>query len=236
MKSLRIGGLCLVVMSVVMGAFAASAFAAGPEFQVENTKTHLLEPVKKPVAFKQSGAGSTLSSGSTLELSCVSSSGKGKLTGPKALSEKIVYSGCENAAAAKCQSGKTAGEIKSSKLVGTLVYASKGTTLVPAIEIAPASGTTVFKYSCGTKVKSVVSGQILGAVGPLESSSTELTETFAEGEEPAPGCGTQEIQLIEGMGPCRHLELEPEPAANKKVEAKKETTKKEFVGHVSLLK
>ena len=236
MKRLRMGGLCLAVVSVVTGVAVASASAAGPEFQVENTKTHVLEPVKKPVSFKQSGTGTTLSSGSAVALVCASSSGKGKLTGPKALSEKIVYSGCENASAAKCQSGKTAGEIKSSKLVGTLVYASKGTTLVPAIEIAPASGATVFKYSCATKAKAVVSGQILGAVGPVESSSTELTETFAEGEEPAPGCGTQEIQLIEGMGACHHLELEPEPAANKKVAPIKEATKKEFVGHVSLLK
>ena len=213
-----------------------SALAAGPEFQVENTKTHVLEPVKKSVAFKETGTGSTMSSGTAVDLVCASSTGKGKLTGPKSLSEKIVYSGCENGAAVKCQSGKTPGEIKSGKLVGTLVYALKGSALVPAVEIAPASGTTVFKYSCGTKAKAVVSGQILGAVGPVESSSTELTETFAEGEEPAPGCGTQEIQLIEGIGACHHLELEPEPAANKKVEAKKEATKKEFVGHVSLLK
>jgi hypothetical protein len=235
MKDMRAKALSLVAVFVAMGATAASASAARPEFQAENKKTKTFEPVKKPVAFKQSGGGTTLRSGSGVELVCASSSGKGKLTGPKTLTVQTTYTGCETPGATKCQSGKRPGELKSGKLAGALVYASKGTLLVPAIEIGPASGTSILKYTCGSK-KVVVSGHVLGAIGPLEKSTTELTETFAEGEEPEPGCGRQEIQLVEGVGPCRHLEVEPEPAAKVKSTATVESNKKEYVGHVSILR
>jgi len=228
MKDMRVRGLCLVAVFVAMGAIAASASAARPEFQVENKKTKTFEPVKKPVAYTQSGEGSTLRSRSGVELVCAASSGKGKLTGPKMLTLKTTYTGCETAEATKCQSGKTPGEIKS-KLAGVLVYALEGSLLVPAIELGPASGTSILKYKCGSKTI-VVSGHVLGAIGPLDESTTELTETFAEGEEPEPGCGTQEIQLVEGVGPCQHLEVESGSAVIE------ETLKKDYVGHVSLLK
>jgi hypothetical protein len=236
MNGIRARKLCLVAVFAVMGATAASASAAPPEFQVGNKKTGVIEPLKRPVAFTQSGSGATLRSDSGVELVCSSSSGKGKLTGPKTMTVKTTYTGCETAAATKCQSGRTPGEIKSAKLTGALVYALKGTLIVPAIELGPASGTSILKYTCAGKQKIVVSGHVLGAVGPLEESTSELTETFAEGEEPEPGCGKQEIQLIEGLGSCQHLELEPEPSANKKPVVVKETSKKEFTGHVSLLK
>jgi hypothetical protein len=235
MKSMRAVALCLMAVFAVMGAGVSSAWAARPEFQVENKKTKMLEPVKKPVAFKQSGPAMTLGSDTGVELACASSSGKGKLTGPKELTLKVTYSGCETSEATKCQSGKTAGEIKSAKLVESLVYALKGTLLVPAIETGPASGTTILKYTCGTK-QVLLSGHVLGAIGPLETSTTEMTETFAGGEEPAPGCGTQELQLIEGVGACQHLELLPEPAGKVKPVKKETSEKKEYVGHVSLLK
>jgi hypothetical protein len=234
MKDMRARALCLVVFAA-MGATAASASAAGPEFQVENKKTKVLEPVKKPVAFKQSSTGTTLRSDSGVELVCASSSGKGKLTGPKTLTVKTTYTGCETAAGTTCQSGKAPGEIKSAKIAGALVHALKGTLFVPAIELGATSGTSLLKYTCGAK-KVVVSGHVLGAIGPLEVPTTELTETFAEGEEPEPECGRQEIQLIEGVPGCQHLELLPEPAGKVKAAPKTETSKKEFVGHVSILK
>ncbi|MEA2217122.1 MAG: hypothetical protein QOK19_2683 [Solirubrobacteraceae bacterium] len=236
MKDMRAMGLCVAAVFVAgSGATATSALAAGPEFQGQNKKTKVFEPLKKAVAFKESGSGSTLASASGTELTCTASSGKGKLTGPKALTQRTTYSGCETAGATKCQSGKTPGEIKSAKLTGTLVYASKGSVLVPAIELAPPPATPMLKYKCGT-TKSAVWGHVLGAIGPLEEPTTELTETFAEGAEPEPGCGTQEIQLVEGIGPCRHLELEPEPAAKVKATSTTEVKKKELTGTVSLLK
>lgn len=226
--------LCAVTALVAMGATAASASAAGPEFQVENKKTKQLEPLKKPVAFKESGGTSTISSDSGIEMTCASSSGKGKLTGPKTLAVKAIYEGCETPEATKCQSGKKPGEIKSAKLEGVLVHAMRGTSLVPAIEIGASSmSPSLFKYACGS-TKVVIKGRVLAAITPIEVATTEMTEVFAEGTEPEPGCGKQEIQLVEGVGPCRHLEMEvggeivPVSTTAEK--------KKEYVGHVSILK
>lgn len=233
MIGMRARGLCFLAMFVAMGATAATASAARPEFQAENKKTKAFEPVTKPVAFNETGGSTTLRSDTGVELTCASSSGKGKLTGPKTLTVTTTYTGCETAESTKCQSGKTAGEIKSKKLEGVLVYALKGTVTIPAIEMGPAKGTALLKYKCGS-AKVVISGQVLGEITPLDESTLELTTTFAEGEEPEPGCGRQEIQLIEGSGSCHHLELDS--AFKKKVVVKEETGKKEYVGHVSLLK
>src|SRR5438270_434895 len=90
MKNLGAKGLSLVAVFVAMAATAASASAARPEFQVANKKTGTFEPLKKKVAFTQSGTGTTLRSDSGVELVCASSSGKGKLTGPKTLTVKTI--------------------------------------------------------------------------------------------------------------------------------------------------
>lgn len=237
MKDVRVRGFCVVAVLVAMGVTAASASAAGPEFQVENKKTKIFEPLKKKVAFTQSGTGTTLRSASGVELVCASSSGKGKLTGPKTLTVKMTYAGCESADGTSCQvHKKLPGKSKPGQITvqGRLVDALKGSLLVPAIELGPASGSSILQYTCGSKTVTV-SGHVLGAIGPLEEPTRDLTETFAEGTEPEPGCGTQEIQLVEGIGPCRHLELETE-LADKKPVTTKETTKKELQGTVTLLK
>jgi hypothetical protein len=237
MKHVCAKGLSLAAVFVALGVAAASASAAGPEFQVENKKTKTFEPLKKKVAFTQSGTGTTLRSGSEVELVCASSSGKGKLTGPKTLTVKMTYAGCETADGTSCQAGKKLpGKSKPGQITiqGRLVDALKGSVLAPAIELGPASGTSILEYTCGSK-QVVVSGHVLGAIGPLEEPTRGLTETFAEGAEPEPGCGTQEIQLVEGIGPCRHLELET-GSADKKPATTTGTTNKELKGTVSLLK
>ena len=235
MRGMCARGLCLVAAFAAMGATAAAASAARPEFQVENQKTGVLEPVKKPVAFKETAGGSAIRSDSGIEMTCASSTGKGKLTGPKALSVKITYTGCETSEGTSCQSGRTAGEIKSKKLEGVLVDAMEGSSPAPAIDLGPPSGkTSLLSYKCGG-TKSVITGHVLGEIGPLDEVTTEMTETYAEGEEePEPGCGRQALQLIEGIGACQHLEVEVNE--DKKPVSTSETKHKEYVGHVSLLK
>jgi hypothetical protein len=231
----------LVLSSVAVLAVSVTgvepAFAASPEFQVENKKTKKLEPLKKAIPFKESGGGWALVSSAEIQLRCAASSGKGKLTGPKSLTVQIKYTGCEEPKSkAACQSGKKPGEIKIAKLEGTLVSATKGGTgtLVPAIAYAPPSGGegVVFSAHCQS-TELTVSGTLLGEVTPLETSTTELTDTFAEGPEPEPACGKQEIQLVEGVGPCRHWRVVRGISSPTWVAAAK---KKEFKGHVTLLK
>lgn len=235
MRDMCARGLCLVAVLAAVGASAASASAARPEFQVENKKTGVLEPVSKGVAFTETGGESTIRSASGIELKCLSSAGKGKLTGPKTLTEKVVYTGCENSEGTSCHSGRAAGEIKSKKLEGVLVDAMDGSAEEPAIDLGPPSGkTALLSYTCGS-TKAIIAGHVLGAIAPLEEVTTEMTETYAEGEaESEPGCGRQAIQLVEGIGACQHPELEVNE--DKKPVSTSETKHKEYVGHVSLLK
>ncbi len=233
MRRTRAAALYLVALFVTVGFNAASAAGAPPEFQAENTRTGKLEPVGKPVKFQDEGEGTSIRSESGFALTCASSSGTGKLTGPKTLTEKTTYTGCETHGAGgstTCQSGRTPGEVRSRKLDGMLVSAQNGEFLVPAIELEPASGTALLKFKCGAS-KVVVAGSVLGEILPLEEATMRFAVTFATAPEPIPGCGTQQIQLIEGIGSCRHLDLESEG----KTEPAGAQAAKEYVGHVTLI-
>lgn len=242
MRLTWIAGIWLVAVFVISAATATSALAEPPEFQVPNKKTGVLEPLKKPVKFTESGGallwiGGPISK-QTPKLGCASSAAKGKLTGPKTMTVQTTYKGCEDPETkVTCQSKKKAGEIKTSKVEGTLVLASSGAVEPPVVAVSmPAIGS----YKCGTTSVSE-KGLVLGALTPVETLTETLEVTYAEGEEePELGCGKQALQLIEGMGPCQHLTVqigsgpqEPEWIAADKKPAEK---KKEFVGHVSILK
>jgi hypothetical protein len=220
----------VVVFALSMSA-AAAASAELPEFQVKNKKTAELEPLKKPVKITESSGGIVLRSGGS-EMVCAASSGKGKLTGPKTLTVKATYTGCEQPVSkATCQSGRKAGVIKTTSMEGTLVEASvgPGEPLVAAVSSPVLSG-----YTCGT-TKFVITGSALGAITPTGETTNELSVTYAEGEESGPGCGKQELQLVQGLAPCTHLELQggvgPEEPAWM-VSKKKE----ELKGNVTLIK
>ena len=206
-----------------------------------NKKTGVLEPLKKPVKFTESGGEQFWLgpiSKATPKLACALTSGKGKLTGPKTMTVQTTYTGCEDPETeVTCQSKKKAGEIKTSKVEGTLVLANSSAAEPPVVAVSiPAIGT----YKCGTTTFSQ-NGLVLGALTPAETPTETLEITYAEGEEePEPGCGKQQLQLIEGIGPCQHLTVQTgsgpqEPAwiaADKKPAEKKE----KLHGTVSLLK
>jgi hypothetical protein len=230
MRHSRPTALCVVAVFAFVTVAVASASAEPPEFEVKNKKTAELEPLKKPVKFTDS-SGLTLRSG-TSELNCAASSAKGKLTGPKTLIAKTTYTGCEDPISkATCQSGRKAGVIKTASMEATLVDASAnlGEPLVVAVSAPAPSG-----YTCGTTTF-VVTGLALGTVAPTGESTSELSVTYAEGEESAPGCGKQELQLVQGLAPCTHLEIQVgvgpgEPAWMVRKE------KKDMPGHVILIK
>ena len=241
MRLARIAGIWLVAVFAISAATATSALAEPPEFQVPNKKTGVLEPLKKPVKFTETGGEQFWMgpiSKATPKLGCASSSSKGKLTGPKTMTVQTTYKGCEDPETkVTCQSKKKAGEIKASKVEGTLVLATSSAAEPPVIAVSmPAIGS----YKCGTTSVSQT-GLVLGALTPAETLTETLEVTYAEGEEePEPGCGKQELQLIEGMAPCQHLTVQigsgpQEPAwiaADKKPAEKTE----KLHGTVSLLK
>jgi hypothetical protein len=213
-------------------AGVASASAEPPEFQTQNKKTGEFESLKKAVALSETSGSVEVRSASS-DLVCAGSTGKGKLTGPKTFTGKTTYTGCQDMGLrVTCQSSKKAGVIKTAMMAGSLVEASAGFGLPSA---AAASSPAITSYTCGT-VTFTVTGLALGAVTPVNTPTSELDVSYAEGAEPEPGCGSQELQLIDGMGPCVHLSVQagsgPVEPATMVAAVKKEPKK----GHVTLLK
>jgi hypothetical protein len=201
-------GLCLVAMFAISAVVVASASATLPEFQVENYKTYKSEPLNKPIKFKESSEGVTIKQGTTT-LTCTSSTGKGKLTGPKTLTLQTKYKGCEEPEThAPCQSGKKPREIKTNMLAGTLMYASASEGGSPVVAVSMhAEGVetgSMTSYTCGS-TKVALSGPVLGEVTLASEPTMDIKVTYAEGAEPEPGCGKQELQFVGGVGPCLHL-------------------------------
>jgi hypothetical protein len=237
MTQTRMMALCVVAVFAFSAVAVPSASAESPEFQTKNKKTGEWEPLRKHVKFTETSGAVTLRSAAS-ELSCATSSGKGSLTGPKTLTFKTTYTSCEDPVSkATCQSGKKAGAIKTGKMEGTLVYASAnpGEPLVVAV-----SGPVIGSYRCGT-TKFTSKGVALGALTPTLESTSTLDVAYGELAEREPGCGRQELQLIQGLAPCVHLEVQgglgPEESAWV-VGKKKEPVTKETVlsGNVTLVK
>ena len=224
----------VVVAACVFGVVAvAQASAEPPEFQTPNKKTGEFEALKKKVALTEtSGSVELRSAGS--DLVCTESTGKGDLTGPKTFTSKTTYTGCQDmGVGVTCQSGKKAGVIKTPTIEGSLVEASAGLGLAPVA--AASSPPAITSYTCGTS-KYTVTGRVLGAVTPRGTATSELAATYAEGVEPEPGCGTQELQLIDGLGPCVHLSVQVDSGPAQPAAMAAVTKKHTKTGHVTLMK
>jgi hypothetical protein len=231
MKRARMMALLVVAACAFSAIAVASALAEPPELQAKNKKTEKWEPLTKPVKFTESSGNVELRSAAS-DVLCAASSGKGKLTGPKTLTVKTVYTSCQELPSkATCQSGKKAGEIKPGKAEGTLVYASAnpGEPLTVAL-----STPTMISYTCGS-TKFTLKGLVLGAVTPTEVPTSELEVTYGELAETEPGCGKQELKLIQGLAPCVHLVVQAGAGPEEPAWMKKDD-KKEAAGHVTLVK
>jgi hypothetical protein len=211
----------------------ASASAEPPEFQSQNKKTGEFEALKKKVALTEASGSVEVRSASS-DLVCAESTGKGKLTGPKTFTSKTTYTGCQDMGTGlTCQSGKKAGVIKTATMEGSLVEASAGMGL-PSVAAA-SSPPAISSYTCGMS-KYTVTGLALGAIAPRDAPTSEFEVTYSDGAEPEPGCGTQELQLIDGMGPCVHLSVQVDSGPAQPAAMVAAAKKKDFKGHVTLLK
>jgi hypothetical protein len=219
--------LCLVAVSALSVAIAQSASAEPPEFQKPNKKNGIYEALTKPVKFTETGGVTKIrfqELGVTKVVECASSTGKGKLTGPKTFTLATTYVGCEEtethtacATKYKAKHGIN-GQVKNRVRQGELVLAGSS-AVEPPVVAASMQGLEPFKcgiteYNLNSPVKSRRS---LGALALTGEPTSEITITYAEGGEPEPGCGKQELQLVEDIGPCVHLGLtvgsEPEEPA-----------------------
>jgi hypothetical protein len=231
MGQTRMMALCVVAVFAFGAVAVPSASAESPEFQTKNKKTEKFEPLKKPVKFTESSGSVELRSAAS-ELFCAGSSGKGKLTGPKTLTVTTRYTACKDPRSkATCQSGKKAGEIKTGKMEGTLVYAS-ATPGEPSV--VAVSTPAISSYTCGA-TKFAVKGFVLGALTPTGEPTNQLEVTYAEGAGSEPGCGKQKLQFVQSLAPCVHLVLQggsgPEEPAWMVIKKKEE-----LKGNVTLIK
>lgn len=232
MRGIRELAVCLTAACALGLAGAAAASAEAPEFQTQNRKTGVWEPLAKKVAYTET-TGSVSIAGAGSDVVCTESTAKGKLTGPKTFTVKTVYTGCEDmVAGVTCQSAKKPGVIKTAMLEGTLVSAGAG---FGGPTTAALSTPGLGSYTCGAS-KLVMTGSALGAVTPTNEPTEELDATYAEGIEPEPGCGSQELQLIDDLGPCVHLTVQNSGAGTEEPVAIVAYKPKHNKGHVTLLK
>jgi hypothetical protein len=217
MRRSTITALCLVAVSVLSIAAAQSAFAGPPEFQKLNKKTGIYEALTKPVKFTETAGPTKIrfdALGVIKVVECASSAGKGKLTGPKTFTLATTYVGCEEPGTqTTCQTTYKAkhginGQVKNRVRQGELVLAGSNEVEPPVVAVSM-PGLEPFKcggteYNLDSPVKT---RRGMGTLAPSGEPTSEITITYAEAAEPEPGCGNQELQLIEGVGPCVHLGL-----------------------------
>ncbi|HTA96531.1 MAG TPA: hypothetical protein VK730_02680 [Solirubrobacteraceae bacterium] len=171
------------ILALAVGVSAASA--ALPEYKATSF----------PIAFtfkNASGVEPTLASyvevGKVRNIVCKASSGKGELasfSGTVYQKMLFTYTGCREQGVTpekKCtSSGHSAGEVLTSTLEGTIGYAEGRSAKEVGLELKLASG-KLSEFKCeGTAEKVTVDGCTIGEMGPLNTSGTTETLSFAEG-------------------------------------------------------
>jgi alpha-tubulin suppressor-like RCC1 family protein len=129
-------------------------------------------------------------------------SGSGEFTGGKSVTNvSITLKGCgvsKSKTATKCHTaGAAEGEIAISGLEGTVGFTSKEENNA-AVELLPPEGVPFVQYTCGT-TSTEVRGALLGAITPVNSSTTTYKIKFAQSK------GKQKPEKFEG-GPTEVLE------------------------------
>lgn len=197
MKRMRMLGLCLVAAFAISVAATATASAALPEFvpaQIGQTVKSVSGPAK-------------LETPGLPPIECKSSKGAGKLEGTKETRKiKVTFKGCTAESGAKtCQSGTTAGVIKTKVLKGLLGYLVTATKIV-GTKISPESGTLLAKFTCGEGATALVvesTNVTYGENAPINVSSTKGKLALRNGGAPPSG---QQWQDFEGESPAHFIE------------------------------
>ncbi len=150
-------------------------------------------------ATKFTGAGKalTLETVGKTTVSCTASSAAGEYTGPKTQIVSLTLTGCHQGKGIACQSGATAGEIKTASLEGGMEFIkeNEGTEIpIVGVDLKPASGTDLASFECGGKSVSVGGSVIapitsvdkmLGSfkVKPSQSGGKQSPEEFEVGSK-----------------------------------------------------
>jgi hypothetical protein len=187
MKRITLVGACLVAAAFAISGLAAStASAVEPVFE-----RVIVVPIKEgeKMAFTSASAKATLETVGKVKIVCLSSSGKGNITGPTAISMAVTFKGCEEPVGTKCTStGALEGEVVVSGFEGKLGNLKSEAT--PGIALFQGSGhANDAEFSCGaTTVK--IFGGVVGPITPIGSVVTKLKLIYKE---------TAGVQLFENL-------------------------------------
>jgi hypothetical protein len=142
------------------------------------------------------------------QFSCRTVSMKGKVTGPKTVLGKFVFSGCESRSlSCRSEGGReVTGEIETAELKGSLVYISK-TAKTLGLVFKPASGELVDRLNCSL-AKSEVRGGIVVPIGPGNVFTKSLAQGALEVARGAEGTYSQVIKEYETQAGKARAELE----------------------------
>ena len=109
-------------------------------------------------------------------LSCTGGSDAGQYTGQKTESLTLTLTGCSTPSGT-CQSGATAGEINTGALTGSLEFIKENEGAVKPIvgvDIAPASGTQLAAFECGSSAESLT-GSVIAPITAVDKMTTVLS-------------------------------------------------------------
>lgn len=169
MASIKLVALCLVAVSGVGAATAASASAL-PEFT---------GPFPKP--FMSSSKVSNLGTVSKKRVKCIADTNTGEVTGPNAGHVTIRYTGCESSKFPCNSPGAGAGEVVTFPLTTTLGYVNRAAKEV-GLDLANPAGALVEEFQCAN-IRGVVRGSVLGKITPINKPvkpPSKLTVKFVQ--------------------------------------------------------
>jgi hypothetical protein len=157
-RQLRRMSLCLVLVGT-LGAIAVSqASAALPEF---------VGPTPVPFTSTLKGT-STLETVSGLKITCTGGTDVGEVTGPKTLTIKILFTGCE-LNGLTCSTSRTKGGIETSTLTGTLGYIKQAKKQV-GVDLSSPAGGPFMTFTCGEDLQIAVFGSVIGKITPVNKT------------------------------------------------------------------
>jgi len=174
MKSMRIRTLGLSLVAVfALGAIAsATASAAKPE--LVNSKK---EPLAAGTKLTSTSGVGTFETKSGEKVTCEKDTNTGEITGPKADTAKITFTGCTakvSIITAKCKSkGEATGTIKLS-VNSKLVYISESAKTV-GLDLVLPENLTIECEAFGSKETLTVKGSTICPLSPLDKLSVKLT-------------------------------------------------------------
>jgi hypothetical protein len=195
----RISSLAIAALAVVgalAGAAATAASAAEPIFE-----RVVVTPVKEgeKISYTAVGAKVSLETVGKNKITCLTSAGKGAITGPSALNMSITFKGCESSATKCTSTGAAEGEILTTAFEGKLGNLKSGST--PGVAFFQGKEkSTAAEFACGTtKVK--LTGGVVGPISTVGKVESKLTLSYT---------AKSGIQLFESLfgGPLDVLDLQ----------------------------